>query len=135
MHLRVRQRRTVFRVFAVAAFLAVTAVIWGLPHSSGPIEMTRQSMMQYRRATAYGVPGWLVHPEYRGGERGARLLRELEQAAVGLGLSEVFVLTTQTAHWFIEQGFEASSLDRLPPEKQALYNLQRNSKVFIKTCH
>jgi amino-acid N-acetyltransferase len=76
----------------------------------------------------------VTHPDYRGGERGARLLRELEQQAGGLGLSQLFVLTTQTAHWFIEQGFEESSLELLPPEKQSLYNLQRNSKVFTKTC-
>jgi amino-acid N-acetyltransferase len=74
----------------------------------------------------------VTHPDYRGSDRGARLLRELEQIALGLGLSEVFVLSTQTAHWFIEQGFEEASLNQLPPEKQSLYNLQRNSKVFTK---
>jgi amino-acid N-acetyltransferase len=42
------------------------------------------------------------------------------------------VLTTQTTHWFIEQGFVPTSLDQLPSERQALYNLQRNSKVLIK---
>ncbi len=49
------------------------------------------------------------------------------------GLDRVFVLTTQTAHWFVEQGFEERSRDALPHKKQALYNLQRNSKVFFKT--
>ncbi len=74
----------------------------------------------------------VTHPDYRGGDRGARLLRELEQVAAREGLREVFVLTTQTAHWFLEQGFEESALSALPPEKQSLYNLQRNSKVFTK---
>ena len=74
----------------------------------------------------------VTHPDYRGEDRGGRLLRELEQVAQRLGLAEVFVLTTQTAHWFIEQGFEEADSDRLPPEKQSLYNLQRNSKVFLK---
>ncbi len=72
------------------------------------------------------------HPDYRGGQRGQRLLTDLEEEARALGLERVFVLTTQTAHWFIEQGFEAASLDQLPGEKQSLYNLQRNSKVFSK---
>ena len=72
------------------------------------------------------------HPEYRGGKRGQRLLRELEAEARRLGLDSVFVLTTQTAHWFIEQGFEERSRDALPAQKQNLYNLQRNSKVFFK---
>ncbi|GAB5452134.1 MAG: amino-acid N-acetyltransferase [Halioglobus sp.] len=73
------------------------------------------------------------HPDYRGGQRGQRLLSLLEHEARRLGLGRVFVLTTQTAHWFIEQGFVESSRDELPGEKQALYNLQRNSKVFYKT--
>jgi amino-acid N-acetyltransferase len=72
------------------------------------------------------------HPDYRGANRGQRLLEELEQEARRLGLSAVFVLTTQTAHWFIEQGFEERSRDDLPGERQALYNLQRSSKVFFK---
>jgi amino-acid N-acetyltransferase len=72
------------------------------------------------------------HPDYRGGRRGQRLLRELEQEARRQGLDRVFVLTTQTAHWFIEQGFSESSRDTLPDRKQSLYNLQRNSKVFFK---
>lgn len=73
------------------------------------------------------------HPEYRGERRAQRLLDELEQEARVQGLREVFVLTTQTAHWFLEQGFAESELDALPPQRQALYNLQRNSKVFSKT--
>jgi amino-acid N-acetyltransferase len=72
------------------------------------------------------------HPDYRGGRRGQRLLQELEQEARRLGLGRVFVLTTQTAHWFIEQGFVESSREELPARKQSLYNLQRNSKVFFK---
>ena len=72
------------------------------------------------------------HPEYRGGKRGQRLLKELEQEARRQGLGRVFVLTTQTAHWFLEQGFVESSRDGLPGQKQSLYNLQRSSKVFFK---
>jgi amino-acid N-acetyltransferase len=72
------------------------------------------------------------HPDYRGGHRGQRLLRELEQEARSQGLERVFVLTTQTAHWFVEQGFAEASREGLPGPKQSLYNLQRNSKVFFK---
>ena len=72
------------------------------------------------------------HPDYRGGQRGQRLLLELEQEARRQGLDRVFVLTTQTAHWFLEQGFKEGSRDALPDSKQSLYNLQRNSKVFFK---
>jgi amino-acid N-acetyltransferase len=72
------------------------------------------------------------HPDYRGGRRGQRLLQELEREARRQGLDRVFVLTTQTAHWFIEQGFQERPRDELPGHKQSLYNLQRNSKVFFK---
>ena len=74
----------------------------------------------------------VTHPDYRGNGRGLRLLHELEQDALGLGLKQVFVLTTQTAHWFLEQGFVEADLEFLPRERQSLYNLQRNSKVFVK---
>jgi len=72
------------------------------------------------------------HPEYRGRQRGQRLLKTLEQEARRQGLQRVFVLTTQTAHWFLEQGFVEASRDELPGKKKQLYNLQRNSKVFFK---
>lgn len=75
----------------------------------------------------------VTHPDYRGGQRGQRLLRELEQEARELGLQQVFVLSTQTAHWFLEQGFAETSRDALPGSRQSLYNLQRNSKVFFKS--
>jgi amino-acid N-acetyltransferase len=74
----------------------------------------------------------VTHPDYRGGDRGTRLLRGLEQDALQQGLREVFVLTTQTAHWFLEQGFVEAELTALPDARQSLYNLQRNSKVFVK---
>jgi amino-acid N-acetyltransferase len=72
------------------------------------------------------------HPDYRGGQRGQRLLEELEREARRQGLESLFVLSTQTSHWFIEQGFEQSTLESLPGRRQSLYNLQRNSKVFAK---
>jgi amino-acid N-acetyltransferase len=61
------------------------------------------------------------------------LLKTLEQEARSQGLDRVFVLTTQTAHWFVEQGFVEADQGALPSAKQSLYNLQRNSKVFVKT--
>lgn len=75
----------------------------------------------------------VTHPDYRGSQRAQRLLTELEAEVRARGLRDVFVLTTQTAHWFIERGFEPCSLEVLPPQRQALYNLQRNSKVLRKT--
>ena len=74
----------------------------------------------------------VVASEYKGGARGDELLRAVEKQARGQGLEKLFVLTTKTAHWFIERGFVESNVDQLPKEKKALFNLQRNSKVFIR---
>ncbi|RAU18765.1 amino-acid N-acetyltransferase [Nitrincola tibetensis] len=73
-----------------------------------------------------------IDNQYRGGERGDRLLEAIEARAHELGLKSLFVLTTRTAHWFVERGFKPAPLDDLPGEKKALYNFQRNSKVFFK---
>jgi amino-acid N-acetyltransferase len=74
-----------------------------------------------------------VHPDYRRGHRGQRLLEQLEQEARRRQYKQLFVLTTRTAHWFIEQGFVAGEVSELPEERQKMYNFQRNSKVFFKS--
>ncbi len=73
-----------------------------------------------------------VHPDYRGNARGDTLLEGIEKAAHARKLKRLFVLTTRTAHWFIERGFKSADVGELPTQKQALYNYQRRSKVFIK---
>lgn len=74
-----------------------------------------------------------VHPDYRGNARGDVLLEAAEKAARLAGLARLFVLTTHTAHWFVERGFDSANVSELPMQKQALYNYQRRSKVFVKT--
>lgn len=73
-----------------------------------------------------------VNPAYRHGGRGDELLERIEERARAQGLKTLFVLTTRTAHWFRERGFEPSSVDRLPAARASLYNFQRNSQVFEK---
>ena len=73
-----------------------------------------------------------THSDYRNGGRGARLLELLVSEAKKQGIRRLFALTTQTTHWFREQGFYEAGLEDLPGERQALYNLQRNSKVLIR---
>ncbi|HHW76049.1 MAG TPA: amino-acid N-acetyltransferase [Xanthomonadaceae bacterium] len=74
-----------------------------------------------------------VHPAYRNSGRADTLLRYIERQAREQGLHRLFVLTTRAAHWFRERGFESAEVADLPVRKQALYNWQRRSKVFIKT--
>ena len=73
-----------------------------------------------------------THPDYRSAKRASYLLQQVEQDAKTRKLKSLFVLTTQTSHWFMEKGFVAAELSALPAEKQKLYNYQRNSKIFVK---
>jgi amino-acid N-acetyltransferase len=73
-----------------------------------------------------------VAPGVRDAGYGERLLKACEERARGLKLRRLFALTTHAAHWFVEQGFRAAALDALPEKRQALYNLSRGSKVFLK---
>lgn len=73
-----------------------------------------------------------VHPDYRKANRGGELLSFIEKQAQQQGIKQIFVLTTMSSHWFKERGFVEKEIDSLPIERQAFYNFQRNSKVFVK---
>jgi amino-acid N-acetyltransferase len=73
-----------------------------------------------------------VHPHYRKAGIGRTLIDYLEDQAKKQGYIRLFVLTTRTAHWFVERGFLETTLDQLPQPRQNLYNYQRRSKVFVK---
>jgi len=73
-----------------------------------------------------------VHTDYRHENRGETLLNIVEKQCQQQRVDKLFVLTSQTSHWFLERGFIQATISDLPLEKQALYNFQRNSKVFIK---
>jgi len=73
-----------------------------------------------------------THPDYRSAQRASLLLQHAEKKAKGKQIDTLFVLTTQTSHWFLEKGFVQAKLSALPTEKQKLYNYQRNSKIFVK---
>ena len=79
------------------------------------------------------VAGLVVHPDYQDTGHGNRLLDEVEKEAREQSLDNVFVLTTQAHHWFLERGFLEASLEDLPVAKQDLYNYQRNSKILVKS--
>ncbi len=73
-----------------------------------------------------------VMPEYRRSGYGDQLMKHIEARAKKQKLNRLFVLTTRTAHWFIERGFSATSVEELPEAKRELYNYQRRSKVLAK---
>lgn len=73
-----------------------------------------------------------ISEHYRSTRRGNELLHAVEDEARGMNVQQLFVLTTQSPHWFIEHGFVEAEIQQLPIERQQLYNFQRNSKVLIK---
>jgi amino-acid N-acetyltransferase len=75
----------------------------------------------------------VVHPDYRTAGRGDQLLQYLERDCKAQGLRKLFVLTTQTSHWFRERGFEGCDLDELPAARRGHYDQGRRSKILIKS--
>ena len=63
---------------------------------------------------------------------GEAILNHMMDIARSQKLKKLFVLTTRTAHWFIERGFVESDVSALPAQKKSLYNWQRKSKVFVR---
>lgn len=73
-----------------------------------------------------------VHASYQGSGRGNRMLEYVYRKALELKLKKLFVLSTQTMHWFIERGFLSSTINDLPEQLKLLYNPERNSKILCK---
>ncbi|MCX7086521.1 MAG: amino-acid N-acetyltransferase [Methylococcales bacterium] len=84
-------------------------------------------------STAGMIACMAVHPDYRQAARGNRLLEYVYKRAKTQHLTALFVLTTQTEHWFLERGFIAADVEKVPAALKARYNPQRNSKILIQT--
>jgi len=74
-----------------------------------------------------------VLKEYQRDGRARKLLSHIEKKGGEIGMKRIYALTTRTAHWFLEQGFTESTVEQMPPNRKAMYNYQRKSKIFIKT--
>ncbi len=74
-----------------------------------------------------------IDRQYQGDGRGDKLFHHCEVTAKENGIQQLFCLTTHTEHWFLERGFIQKTVSALPLAKQAAYNEQRNSKIFVKT--
>ena len=53
----------------------------------------------------------------------------IEQAGEG-GATSIFIMTTQTADWFEQLGFEEDLLDSIPEARRKLWDSRRASKVY-----
>ena len=90
------------------------------------------ALYPYEEAKVGEIACVATHSDYRGTGRAEQLLRELLARASAQALTHVFALTTQSTHWFFEQGFATGSQDQLPEEKQRMYNWQRNASVLVR---
>ena len=73
-----------------------------------------------------------VHSQFQNAGVGEQLLKSIEAKSRTQKLTNLFVLTTATSHWFLQNGFEKGSLDSLPKRKAKLYNHNRKSNIFTK---
>ncbi|MEQ9021966.1 MAG: GNAT family N-acetyltransferase, partial [Pseudomonadales bacterium] len=73
-----------------------------------------------------------VQPEFQGRGYAQKLLDLQIAKAKNLGIKNLFVLSTQATHWFIERGFREINADCLPDNRRAQYNVQRKPKVLVK---
>lgn len=76
-----------------------------------------------------------VHSDYQNAARGHRLLEYIYKCAKLHALQTLYVLSTQTVHWFIERGFAPADFTTLPASLKASYNPQRNSKILYQTIN
>jgi amino-acid N-acetyltransferase len=90
------------------------------------------ALYPFRSEKAAELACLAVRPEYREAGYGEALLRHIEARARKTRLKRLFALTTRTAQWFLERGFEEQGIDALPQSKRDLYNLQRRSKILVK---
>lgn len=73
-----------------------------------------------------------VDAQHRDHGYGEAILNQMVSVAKAQGIKKLFVLTTRTAHWFLERGFTEAEVTALPAQKKTLYNYQRKSKVFVR---
>ncbi|VAW63332.1 N-acetylglutamate synthase [hydrothermal vent metagenome] len=73
-----------------------------------------------------------VHHNYQKQGRADELLQHIEQQCQQKDIQQLFILTTHTAHWFIEKGFIEGKLEEIPVQRRDMYNAQRNSRIYIK---
>lgn len=61
---------------------------------------------------------------------GPKLMDNLIEQAVQAEATSIFIMTTQTADWFENLGFEESDLTTIPEERRKLWDSRRGSKVY-----
>jgi len=90
------------------------------------------ALYPYPEAGTAEMAALTVSPQVQSQGDGERILKRIEQRAKIAGLDSIFVLTTQTMHWFIKRGFAQVDADWLPEARKRKYNWDRRSQVLVK---
>ena len=86
----------------------------------------------YQYAETLEVACFAIHDKYQNLGYGKKLLKFCEQKALNLNIKKLFILTTQSEHWFIENDFHLTDKKFIPDERKKIYTAERNSKYFTK---
>jgi amino-acid N-acetyltransferase len=76
------------------------------------------------------IAGMVVDETYKNLGIGGRLVSYFIERAAAKKLKSVFVLTTQTADWFLKVGFTHGKTSDLPAERQKTYNRKRKPLIL-----
>jgi amino-acid N-acetyltransferase len=90
------------------------------------------ALYPYAEAKTAEMAALTVSPDSQGQGDGERVLKRIEHRARDMGLESIFVLTTQTKHWFLKRGFVQADPETLPEARRRQYNWDRKSLVLVK---
>ena len=91
------------------------------------------SLKTFENSTMGEISCLAVSPNMRKHGYGDLLLEYIEDYAQKHGITHLLALTTRTADWFVERGFDTADASILPQERLSQYrDNKRNSKVFVK---
>ena len=74
-----------------------------------------------------------VYEGYQNSGLGKQLLQIAERESIRRKIHQLYILTTRTSHWFIDNGFIEAEVSSLPDSKQTSYNADRKSKIMVKS--
>lgn len=88
------------------------------------------ALYQYHKMVE--IACFAIHNDYQNKGYGNKLLEFCEKYTKKISLSEMFIFTTQSEHWFLEKKFIQKNKDLIPEKRKKFYQPERNSKYLIK---
>ena len=86
----------------------------------------------YKYEDSIEIACFAINNDYQKKGYGKKLLEYCERVCKKMAAGSIFVFTTQSEHWFIENGFVHSEKNDMPNARKEFYQPERNSKYFTK---